>query len=80
LLLGVGAAVLATDLPRQTELAALRLYQRVGSPVMRHVVTCRFRPTCSQYALEVLERDGFWKGNAEVGVRLARCSPLGMLF
>ena len=58
---------------------AIRGYQRVGSPIMRHVSACRFTPSCSHYAIQVLRSDGFYKGNARVAKRLALCSPLGYL-
>ncbi|RPJ62609.1 MAG: membrane protein insertion efficiency factor YidD, partial [Acidobacteria bacterium] len=31
------------------------------------------------YAIQVLQSDGFYKGNARVAKRLALCSPLGYL-
>lgn len=68
-----------TDWPLRAEIASIRLYQRFGSPVMRHVVTCRFRPTCSHYALQQLENVGFWTGNERIAVRLFYCSPIGVL-
>ncbi len=46
---------------------------------MRHVSACRFTPSCSHYAIQVLRSDGFYKGNARVAKRLALCSPLGYL-
>ena len=61
------------------EMSALHLYQRFGSPVMGHMVTCRFTPTCSHYAVEVLEEQGFWKGNLLILERLLYCSPIGAL-
>jgi len=36
---------------------------------------CRFTPTCSQYAIEALERHGAWKGSALAFRRVARCHP-----
>ncbi|HXK60677.1 MAG TPA: membrane protein insertion efficiency factor YidD [Acidobacteriota bacterium] len=62
----------------RAEIIAIRGYQRVGSPIMRHVATCRFTPSCSQYAVRVLETDGFYKGNAKIADRLWRCSPIGL--
>jgi len=64
----------------RAETAAIHLYQRFGSPVMSYVATCRFTPTCSHYALQVLQEDGFWKGNLRVVQRLIDCSPIGFIF
>jgi hypothetical protein len=36
---------------------------------------CRFYPTCSQYALDALERHGAWRGTWLAVRRLARCHP-----
>ena len=36
---------------------------------------CRFTPTCSQYAIEALERHGAWKGSALALRRIGRCHP-----
>ena len=64
----------------RSEVVTIELYQRIGSPIMRYLVTCRFNPTCSNYALYVLKEEGFWKGNLLIGYRLLRCSPVGLLF
>ncbi len=66
--------------PLRAETAAIHLYQRFGAPVMSYVATCRFTPTCSNYALQVLQEDGFWKGNLRVVQRLIDCSPIGFIF
>ncbi|HKA83256.1 MAG TPA: membrane protein insertion efficiency factor YidD [Acidimicrobiales bacterium] len=52
----------------------VRLYQRVtaGRPS-----PCRFVPTCSNYALDALERHGAIRGSALTLRRLARCHPWG---
>ncbi len=39
--------------------------------------TCRFTPTCSQYAIEVLRKHGPLKGLWLTLRRLARCHPWG---
>lgn len=36
---------------------------------------CRFTPTCSQYAIEALQRHGAWKGSALALRRILRCNP-----
>ena len=64
----------------RAETAAIHLYQRFGAPVMSYVATCRFTPTCSNHALQVLQEDGFWKGNFRVVQRLIECSPIGFIF
>ncbi len=61
------------------EMSAIHLYQRFGSPVMGYVATCRFTPTCSHYAVEVLQGQGFWQGNLLIVKRLVNCSPIGAL-
>jgi putative membrane protein insertion efficiency factor len=53
----------------------VRAYRLVGSPwVGRH---CRFQPTCSEYALEALERHGAALGLWLTLRRLSRCRPGG---
>jgi putative membrane protein insertion efficiency factor len=51
----------------------IRLYQWTLSPLIGP--TCRFHPTCSQYALEAVLRFGVLRGTMLAGARLARCHP-----
>ena len=37
--------------------------------------TCKYHPTCSQYALDALRRYGLVKGSAKAVWRLLRCNP-----
>jgi putative membrane protein insertion efficiency factor len=60
-------------LPRRTLGALARLYQLTISPVLPP--SCRFTPSCSQYAREALERHGAVKGSWLAARRLARCHP-----
>lgn len=53
---------------------ALRLYQRVLSPLLGP--RCRFYPSCSSYAIEALERHGAMRGSWLAARRLCRCHPL----
>lgn len=54
-------------------LAMIRFYQRRISPAFPPC--CRFRPTCSAYAAEAIEKYGAWKGGLLALRRLARCNP-----
>jgi uncharacterized protein len=37
--------------------------------------TCKYHPSCSQYALDALRRHGLVKGSALAVWRLLRCNP-----
>jgi putative membrane protein insertion efficiency factor len=50
-------------------------YRKYISPTLPPL--CRYHPSCSQYALEALERRGPLVGLVLVGWRLCRCTPLG---
>ena len=54
-------------------LGLIRFYQRNISPGLPH--RCRFIPTCSQYAVEAIEKYGPWKGGWLAFRRLLRCQP-----
>jgi uncharacterized protein len=60
-------------LPRLLVVGLLRLYQRVVSPL--YGPTCRFHPSCSQYALVAVERHGVVRGAGLAAWRLLRCNP-----
>ena len=51
----------------------IRLYQSTISQVTPP--SCRFTPTCSQYALEAMEKYGFAKGCWLAAKRIGRCHP-----
>ena len=52
----------------------LELYKRWVSPLLPP--SCRFTPTCSEYARLALIRHGFWHGSSRALLRLLRCQPL----
>ena len=37
--------------------------------------TCKYHPSCSQYALDTLRKDGLLRGSLKAGWRLLRCNP-----
>jgi len=59
--------------PRRLLAGLIRGYQTVLSPLLPP--SCRFHPSCSQYALEALTRHGALKGSWLAARRLARCHP-----
>ena len=54
-------------------LALIRFYRKHISPHTKP--SCRFIPTCSQYAITAIERYGAWKGGWLALKRLSRCHP-----
>ncbi|MDP9727903.1 putative membrane protein insertion efficiency factor [Alicyclobacillus tengchongensis] len=54
-------------------LLAIRFYQLYISPLKRP--TCRFYPTCSQYALEAIQTHGALRGSWLSIKRIVRCGP-----
>ena len=54
-------------------MALVRFYQRGISPLLP--ARCIYVPTCSQYALEALEKYGAWKGTYLALRRFLRCHP-----
>lgn len=54
-------------------LALIRFYRTLISPLFPP--TCRFQPTCSQYAIVAIERFGPWRGTGLAMRRICRCHP-----
>ena len=54
-------------------LSLIRFYQRSISPAFPPM--CRFRPTCSAYAYEAIEKYGPLKGGYLAVRRILRCHP-----
>lgn len=52
----------------------IQLYQKI--PFSSHN-SCRFVPTCSNYAIEAIERFGSIKGSYLTIRRILRCNPFG---
>jgi putative membrane protein insertion efficiency factor len=54
---------------------AVRAYQLLVSPLLPP--SCRFWPSCSEYAAEAIRRHGALRGGGLALHRLARCHPWG---
>lgn len=59
--------------PAMWMLHAIRWYQRRISPQM--APRCKYYPTCSQYAVEAINRFGACRGVILAAFRLLRCRP-----
>lgn len=60
-------------LPRRAAILLIRIYQMTLSPLIGR--QCRFVPTCSNYAIEAIERHGLFRGGAMAAWRILRCNP-----
>ncbi|MCG2690951.1 membrane protein insertion efficiency factor YidD [Candidatus Parcubacteria bacterium] len=67
--------------PRYFVIKILKLYQRTLSfdhgffKALFPYGYCRFRPTCSEYAIKAVEKYGVVKGGAKALWRVTRCNP-----
>ncbi len=59
---------------RQVLIAPIRGYQRLISPLLPP--RCRFLPSCSNYAIEAIQRHGALQGGWLATQRICRCHPL----
>ena len=59
---------------QQVVLAALRGYKLIFSPL--YAGSCRFLPSCSDYAAQAVTEFGVLRGLLMAARRLARCHPL----
>jgi len=56
-------------------LAMIRFYKKRISPTLPP--SCRYQPTCSEYAYEAVEKYGIFKGGRLAVWRILRCNPFG---
>ena len=60
-------------LPKRALLALIRFYRRQMSPA--EPPSCRVIPTCSEYALEAVQKYGALKGGYLAVRRILKCHP-----
>jgi len=63
------------QLVRRVAVLPIRFYQLCISPMLPP--SCRFTPTCSQYAIEAVMRHGLLRGGWLAIRRILRCHPWG---
>lgn len=51
----------------------IKFYSTFVSPVLPY--RCKYYPTCSNYAIEALEKKGMFKGSIMTAWRILRCNP-----
>jgi putative membrane protein insertion efficiency factor len=62
-------------LAQQIVLLPVLFYRRVLSP-MKRTPSCRYLPTCSEYAIEAVQTRGVIVGTGLAVWRVLRCNPL----
>lgn len=62
-----------TEIPKKFMLLPIRFYKREISPMLPP--SCRFTPTCSEYAMQAIEKYGAAKGGWLAMRRILRCNP-----
>ncbi len=61
--------------PKHIVLAMIGFYRRAISPLLPP--SCRFQPTCSEYAYEAIDKYGILRGGRLAIWRILRCNPFG---
>jgi len=59
---------------RAVAVLPIRLYQLLVSPLLS-ANTCKFHPSCSEYAVLAIRKHGVFKGIGMAAWRLLRCHP-----
>ena len=62
------------ELLKRIMIAMIRFYRKYLS-AMKRMPTCKYYPTCSQYAIEAIEKYGAVKGGFLAIKRILRCNP-----
>ncbi len=60
---------------KEVMLACIRFYRKYLSG-LKGASTCKYFPTCSQYAIEAISKYGALKGGKLALLRVLRCNPI----
>ena len=73
--MGIGKKILLfiRDIPKNLLLLIILFYRKAISPFLPP--SCRYTPTCSEYAIIAIRRYGFLKGFYLALRRILRCHP-----
>ena len=73
--MGIGRKILLfiRDIPKNILLLIIFFYRKCISPFLPP--SCRYTPTCSEYAIIAIRRYGFLKGFYLAVRRILRCHP-----
>ncbi|MBI5274636.1 MAG: membrane protein insertion efficiency factor YidD [Chlamydiales bacterium] len=64
---------LLVSIPKYAAVLVINIYKTMFSPLLgKH---CRFYPSCSDFAIEVIKNHGFIKGSILTITRLFKCFP-----
>jgi putative membrane protein insertion efficiency factor len=61
---------------REILIQPIRLYQKLVSPLLP--ASCKYHPSCSQYAIDSLRAFGLFRGTVLAAWRLLRCNPFSL--
>lgn len=67
--------------PRMIAVKIIKIYQKTFSfdhGFLKYLYPhgfCRFSPTCSEYAIQAIEKYGFFRGGLKATWRVLRCNP-----
>ncbi len=68
------------QLSARAYLWGIRVYQELGRPVLEGRIKCRYKPSCSEYSSEAVQRYGILAGLLRTADRVGRCRqgvPMG---
>ena len=60
-------------IPKRIGICLIKLYQIYISP--RFKSSCKYYPTCSNYAIQAIDKYGIIKGSIMAVFRIIRCNP-----
>ena len=61
---------------KKISILIIKGYKRFISPIFSYLgVHCKYEPTCSEYAMQAIEKYGFLKGCFLSIKRILRCNP-----
>ena len=71
-----------TSLISEAGVMPIRIYQMITHPVYHalpkigiNIRLCKFEPSCSDYAIEAIRKNGLLRGSIQGLQRLVRCNP-----